>query len=812
MTDVLDRVRTWLRSFLVARTRPTLAGRSRPSLESLEARLTPSSVAYLSFGPTDSVVAGYTNVDLSPFDDAQGYGWTEATGLSTVQRSGPDPLHQKFVQGAYDGSVASFAINLDPGTYDFTFHLGDQDEPHSGVQVWVDGIPLDQPISTDAGEFFDRTYRATVADGVALIDIQADAGSTFALDGLDITPAFAVSVSAPSTLPINTPGRFHLTPSGSSGPYAYSYTFQDGTAQVQTTSSSVNHTYAVDGDYRVMLQVADVYGNWVTLYQTVSVTGASTFYVTPGGDDSNDGSAARPWATVQGPINHNRFGPGDQILFQGGVTFQGGLYLGPNLQGTDSDPVTIGSFGGGRATLSSPADKDGIGITDAGGVLIQGLDLVGPWGADNVPPPNAAQSGIYFRNTSGFSLGTVEVDDVTVTGYAGMAIQVYADSGSEYHDVSVTNSTLFQNYGSGLYIYSDWGQTYQLQNVYVGNVQVLQDQAIPGAPYPGFPLWLQNVDGGIVEHCVVWDNDLTTTNHNGGSVGIGAAESAHILFQYNESAANFSNGNVLDSGGFDFDGGTQYSIMLYNYSHDNDGEGFLLGDFIPFSGLNTGNVLRYNISQNDGRRNPYGGIILANGQINSADIYNNTVYVGPNSTGQHVSAFAIQDDAIPTSVHVRNNIFVTWGGAFLVSVATPGIDLQIQGNNYWGSGGTTRFEWMFTPYNGLAGLRRVAPDFEMVGGTNVALLADPQLVSIGDGGTVGSQDDLATGLGVYRMQPGSPVAGAGLDLGSLGVIWDPYGFADDSFLSRSFNPTPTDFFGNPFGDRPTWSMGVDQGS
>jgi hypothetical protein len=53
---------------------------------------------------------------------------------------------------------------------------------------------------------------------------------------------------------------------------------------------------------------------------------------------------------------------------------------------------------------------------------------------------------------------------VTVTGFAGIAIRVYADPNSTYYDVSVTNSTLFQNYGSGLSICSDFGQFYQIGN------------------------------------------------------------------------------------------------------------------------------------------------------------------------------------------------------------------------------------------------------------------------------------------------------------------------------------------------------------
>jgi hypothetical protein len=432
-----------------------------------------------------------------------------------------------------------------------------------------------------------------------------------------------------------------------------------------------------------------------------------SFYVSPGGDDEGPGSWSRPWASVHGVKTHGRFGPGDRILFRGGATFQGGLYLDDtSLAGTAANPVTIGSYGGGRATISVPPDGDGIGISDAGAVLIQGLDFVGPYSPDNLPPADATQSAIHFSNTSGQTLDYTHVDDVTVTGVAGMAIQVYADHSSQYRDVSITNSSLYRNYESGLYIYSDWGQVYQFENVYVGHVSVTEDCSIPGAVYPGFPLWMQNVNGGVVEHCLVGDNDLTSTHPAGGSVGIGAAESTHLLFQYDESATNFSNGNLLDGAGFDFDGGVSDSVMQYDYSHDNDGEGFVLCDFIPGSGLNTHNVIRYNTSENDGRRNPYGGIVLSQGVIDNADIYSNTVRIDGNATGKHIAAFSVQDGAVPVHVHVRNNTFVTSGGVPLLSVTDAGTDLLFQGNDCRTNGDPYVIEWLEQSYQDLDTWRR----------------------------------------------------------------------------------------------------------
>jgi hypothetical protein len=264
----------------------------------------------------------------------------------------------------------------------------------------------------------------------------------------------------------------------------------------------------------------------------------------------------------------------------------------------------------------------------------------------------------------------------------------------------------------------------------------------------------------------------------------------------------------MDGGGFDFDGGTQHSIMQYNYSHDNDGEGFVVANGIAGSGPNTNNVVRFNISQNDGQRNPYGGIIVAYGEVDNADIYNNTVYTGPNAAGRHESAFAVQDDAIPVHVHVRNNIFQTWGGAYLVSVAIPGTDLQIQGNLYWTNGDPLRFEWQYTPYTGISAVRAVAPTFEKVGSTAVEIIHDPSLVALGWGDTIGDGDSLEAGLGVYQAQASTPTS---LNPFSMGVVWDPNRFANDSFMNRYFNADATDLFGNSFGDRPVWRVGADQG-
>src|SRR6185436_13456058 len=113
------------------------------------------------------------------------------------------------------------------------------------------------------------------------------------------------------------------------------------------------------------------------------------------------------------------------------------------------------------------------------------------------------------------------------------------------------------------------------------------------------------------------------------------------------------------------------SLMQYNYSHDNDGAGMLLGQF-DYSRPWFNNIIRYNISENDGRTNG-GGIELFKGPgttMTGAKIYQNTVYVSPTSgSNPNLSAFFIVDWVTGIdSTEVYNNISQTTGSVPLVNI------------------------------------------------------------------------------------------------------------------------------------------------
>lgn len=81
--------------------------------------------------------------------------------------------------------------------------------------------------------------------------------------------------------------------------------------------------------------------------------GATIYYVSPTGNDSNNGtSQSTPWQTIN-RVNTSTFSmlPGDQVLFQRGGTYRGRLQAGSS--GNTTQPVTFGAYGTGAAPIIS---------------------------------------------------------------------------------------------------------------------------------------------------------------------------------------------------------------------------------------------------------------------------------------------------------------------------------------------------------------------------------------------------------------------------------------------------------------------------
>jgi hypothetical protein len=488
----------------------------------------------------------------------------------------------------------------------------------------------------------------------------------------------------------------------------------------------------------------------------------TAYYVNPGGSDAADGlSPQTAWQSVA-KVDATSFQAGDAVLFAGGSTFGGTLRFGADDAGTAAAPIMVGSYGdsGLRATLSAGNAADGIAVSNTSGLLISGLNVVGAGQA------NSSYSGIRFDNSlaGNVRLPYVHIDSVDVSGFGKYGITVGGSNGkSGFSDVSITNANVHDNVVGGIEthgVFSSSATGYANAGVYVGHCLVHDNPGFAGSTsHVGDGIVLSDDDGVTIERNVAWNNGAKNT-HVGGPVGVWAWDVNRAVIQFNESHHNHT-GSTADGGGFDFDGGVTNSVIQYNYSHDNDGPGYAL---FQFSGARPfhDNVVRYNVSENDARKNGYGAIDLWNGGagVSNCDVYNNTVYVSPTATG---TPRAVYFQSATTNIHVRDNIFQTTGGVTLADVQGKQSGLLFQGNDYCSSGAAFKVRQANKTYSSLTAWRS-ATGQEKIGTAAVGSSADPRLTAPGSGGTIGNADLLASGLTAYRLQASSPMINTAVNL------------------------------------------------
>jgi hypothetical protein len=493
---------------------------------------------------------------------------------------------------------------------------------------------------------------------------------------------------------------------------------------------------------------------------------ATDYYVSPTGSDANSGaSAGSPWRSSTN-VNARAFVAGDRILFQGGQTNAVNLTFDSSDTGTTNNPIVISSYGTGTATLLA-ADGAGLFAYDTAGFLITNLNLVGTSRSNNA----ADQDGIFFYfDPSDPALpaqrGYVHVDHLDVSGFShsGIWIGPY-NSGVGLRDVRITNCALHDNGASGLLIDAD--TSYTITNVYVGNVTAFNNYAISNNSDTERGIDVGDLNDATIEHCVAYNNNVT----GDGGAGFHVYDSTNTTVQRNES---YNNHTRLTTGGsgFEINHRMQNSRIQYNYSHNNDGPGFWLlheDSFDPTSYTN--DIVRYNITENDGRQNGYAGIDVM-GQLTSVEVHNNTIFLTLTNTAPR--AIRVQNSTDTSldvhGLHFRNNILQTTNGVRLVEVTPTQLDtatdLLFQGNDYYPSGGTFDITWNGTTYSTLDAWR-VATGQEEIGAANTGTNINPRLGGPGNGN--------------HQLNPNSPMIDHGLALSTLfGMTPGPVDFYSNS--------------------------------
>jgi len=481
-------------------------------------------------------------------------------------------------------------------------------------------------------------------------------------------------------------------------------------------------------------------------------------------------------------LNSVNFEPGDRILLAGGMTFTGTLNLGSQDTGTDAQgnliaPILITSYGTGRATIAA-GDGCAINAYNIGGIEISNLTLVGSGiAADGTTTSTKSGISFYCDAPANLKFRHLRIDNVEVSGFGSRGISIGGYNASAgFDDVRITNAHVHDNLHAGIETYGYPGVANALTNVTVANCDVHHQPGKPASSgNTGSGIVLAGVTGGVVEHCLSHNNGANNTTSEG-PVGIWAYHSSNIVLQHNEAHSNRTQGG--DGGGFDLDIGTTNSVMQYNYSHDNDGAGFLVYGTAD-TNASTGHVVRYNVSQNDGRDSSSGaasGINLSN-NVRDLTVYGNTVLLSAPSGSTSIPAIkCAATGQQPDRIVVANNNFVTSGGTRLVSLYTTGT-VTFAGNNYWPSGSSFLIQDGGQNYSSLAAWR-TGKGREKLNGQNTGFNVNPQFQATPSSG--GSNSATApAGLVAFKLQRTSPLVDVGLDLKTKFGI----------------NAGPNDFFG-----------------
>lgn len=495
-------------------------------------------------------------------------------------------------------------------------------------------------------------------------------------------------------------------------------------------------------------------------HKGVAVVGI-TYYVSASGNDDNNGtSESNAWRSISKVNKITKLSSGDKILFEGGSEFSGSLNF-INIEITNTNiPIEIATYGTGKATINA-GNENGIYILNSGGIYIDNLIIKG-----SGPNVNNNKAGInlFTDNSDNKKYDNISIIDVEIQGfYNGISIgSINGNSG--FSNVTIKNCKIYNCLDHGIISYGSLYTEkvgYSHLKINVINTEVYNIKGFDKTTsHSGNGIVLGNVENSKIEKCTVHDCGEKNIQC-GGPVGIWYYESKDVTIEYCE-AYNISSGTGCDGGGFDIDGGVINGTMQYNYSHDNDGAGYLVGQFNTARAMNN-IIVRYNISQNDAQS--HGGSLSVfntnNRPMSNIYFYNNTVYVKKGANNKDVAGIYMYPiTPVNDNIGFYNNIIYSESDADLVFVPVN-YDADFFGNLYYSNTTTFNIKFKGTTYNSISDFR--ATGNEQVNGQDIGVQADPLLTNPGNAGIVGFGNNL-TSLSQYKIQTNSPAINQGISL------------------------------------------------
>lgn len=488
----------------------------------------------------------------------------------------------------------------------------------------------------------------------------------------------------------------------------------------------------------------------------------TTYYISSNGNDLNGGNSPEDaWRSIE-KINNFEFAPGSKILFEGGQSFDGNLYFDSNDGNDPVNPIIITSYGTGKASILA-GNSFGIYVYNTAAIKIDNLNIEGSGLNSN------QDSGIHFFNDlpGDTKLDYIRITNTEVKGFSKYGIVIGAYNGnSGFNDILIENVKVHDILDKGIASYGTFSPTkigYSHSNLIVRKAEVFNIPGYSKGAHSGNGIELSNVHNSTIEYSTVYNSGQGNTNC-GGPVGIWYWDADNVTIQFNE-VYNMRSGTGCDGGGFDLDGGVTNGIIQYNYSHDNDGAGYLIGQFTGARPMNN-IIVRYNISENDANTNG-GSVYLFNGDavssMNNINVYNNTFYIKQGRFKGSAAIKLLQWKTIGGNINFYNNILHADNGAALISVPT-GYSATFKGNLYH-SLQTANFSYHGTVYNSLDSFRSTGN--EMHNNTPIGLQEDPLLQNPGTSTVIGFGNDIKSLVG-YKIKTDSPAKDMGIQVSGNG--------------------------------------------
>ncbi|MCX6341289.1 MAG: right-handed parallel beta-helix repeat-containing protein [Fimbriimonadales bacterium] len=203
---------------------------------------------------------------------------------------------------------------------------------------------------------------------------------------------------------------------------------------------------------------------------------------------------------------------GDQILLEGGSTFEGSLSITKSL--------TVGSYGKGKATISSPIAS---GITvEASNVVIQNINLVG-----RAAKKTDKHYGIALLSTGSRRIGfrSIRIHDLEISGFGagGILIGSSDENRTGFKEVTISNCIVRANYGAGI---ASWDDAKDRSKGYAHHDLTIRDCAVTGN-LDGTGIVIGGVERALIERCEVRDSV-----GNGGGVGLWAWMAKGVVIRH----------------------------------------------------------------------------------------------------------------------------------------------------------------------------------------------------------------------------------------------------------------------------------------